>query len=61
MSEQSNNPRDPEDPMARISGAVSEDYQAVTTDQDPQMTAEAAPPVPEGDDPGDNLQPEVRA
>ena len=41
MSEQSNNPRDPEDPMARISGAVSEDYQAVTTDQDPQMTAEA--------------------
>jgi hypothetical protein len=47
--------------MARISGAVSEDYQAVTTDQDPQMTAETAPPVPEGDDPGDNLQPEVRA
>jgi hypothetical protein len=37
MSEQTNSPRDPEDPMARKSGAVSEDYQAVTTDQDPDM------------------------
>jgi hypothetical protein len=42
MSEQSGSQREPDDAMARQSGAVSEDVQPVTTDEDADKTAQGS-------------------
>jgi hypothetical protein len=42
MSEQSGSQREPDDAMARQSGAVSEDAQPVTTDEDADKTAQGS-------------------
>ena len=39
MSEESSSLREPDDAMARGSGAVSEDVQPLTTDEDAEKTA----------------------
>jgi len=43
MSEQTEGQREPDDAMARQSGAVSEDAQPLTTDEDADTTAHGAP------------------
>ena len=61
MSEQSDNQREPDDAMARQSGAVSEDLQPVTTDEDADKTAQGSlegTAGPEGTDTANNLQTE---
>lgn len=63
MTEQSNDRRDAEDPMARMSGAVAEDYQAVDTDRDGAATARSRTEDGAGPeaDPRENLQVEPPA
>jgi hypothetical protein len=61
MSEQSGRQRDPDDAMARQSGAVSEDAQPVITDEDADKTAQGAlegTAGPERTDDADRLQTE---
>ncbi len=43
MSEQPDDGRQPDDALARQSGAVSEDVQPVATDEDPGSTTEGLP------------------
>ena len=61
VSEQSISPRDPDDAMARDSGAVSEDVQPVATDEKADTTAQGSlhgTAGPEGTERADNLQTE---
>jgi hypothetical protein len=61
VSEQSISPRDPDDAMARQSGAVSEDVRPVTTDEKADTTAQGSlhgTAGPEGAERADNLQTE---
>jgi len=61
MSEQPTSRREPDDAMARQSGAVSEDAQPVTTDDDAEKTAQGSlegTAGPERTDKADNLQTE---
>ena len=61
MSEESSALREPDDAMARQSGAVSEDEQAVTTHEDAERTAQGSlqgTAGPEGTDTADNMQTE---
>jgi hypothetical protein len=54
MSKQPNSPREPDDPMARMSNAVSEDYETLAGDEDTETTAHGtsgATPQPEGAEP----------
>jgi hypothetical protein len=45
MSEQSGSRREPDDPMARQSGATVEDVQPVAPSEDPDETTEDGPPT----------------
>ena len=61
MSEQPGSRREPDDAMARQSGAVSEDAQPVTTDEDSDATAQGSlegTAGPERTDEADNVQTE---
>jgi hypothetical protein len=59
MSEESSSLREPDDAMARQSGAVSEDVQPVTTDEDAEKSARGSlqgTAGPEGSDTPDSLE-----
>ncbi|MFL6222887.1 MAG: hypothetical protein ACJ75K_08690 [Actinomycetes bacterium] len=59
MLEQPNSRREPDDATARQAGAVSEDVQPVTTDEDADKTAQGSlegTAGPERTDKPDNLQ-----
>jgi hypothetical protein len=61
MSEESSSPREPDDALARQSGAVSADEQAVTTHEDAERTARGSlqgTAGPEGTDTSDSLETE---
>ena len=61
MSEESSSPREPDDALARESGAVSEDEQAVTTHEDAETTARGSlqgTAGPEGTDTPNSLETE---
>jgi hypothetical protein len=61
MSEESSSLREPDDAMARQSGAVSEDEQAVNPHEDAVRTAQGSlqgTAGPEGTDTADNLKTE---
>ena len=61
MSEESSSLREPDDALARQSGAVSEDEQAVTTHEDAETTARGSlqgTAGPEGTDTPNSLETE---